>query len=86
MLAGRSLPLSLATFTVFATWFGSETLLGASATFAEEGLLGVIEDPFGASLCLILVGLFFAKYFYKLNLLTLSDFFRDSFGTRAELV
>ncbi len=86
MLAGRSLPLSLATFTVFATWFGSETLLGASATFAEEGLLGVIEDPFGASLCLILVGLFFAKYFYRLNLLTLSDFFRDSFGTRAELV
>ncbi len=86
MLAGRSLPLGLATFTVFATWFGSETLLGASATFAEEGLLGVIEDPFGASLCLILVGLFFAKYFYRLNLLTLSDFFRDRFGVRAELV
>jgi len=86
MLAGRSLPLSLATFTVFATWFGSETLLGASSTFAEEGLIGVIEDPFGASLCLLLVGLFFARYFYRLRLLTLSDFFRDRFGKNAEWV
>ncbi|MCC6583552.1 MAG: sodium:solute symporter family protein [Chitinophagales bacterium] len=86
MLAGRSLPLSMATFTVFATWFGSETLLGASATFADEGLLGVIEDPFGATLCLILVGLFFARYFYRLNLLTLSDFYREKFGKKTEIV
>ena len=44
--------------TVFATWFGSETVLGIPARFAEHGLGGTVEDPFGASLCLIFVGLF----------------------------
>lgn len=86
ILAGRKLPLALATATVFATWFGSETVLGASAQMSEEGLLGVIEDPFGSSLCLILVGLFFAKRLYRMNLLTFGDFYRRCFGRRAELV
>ena len=59
--AGRSLPLYVVTATVFATWFGSETVLGIPAVFLKDGLGGVIADPFGASLCLILVGLFFAR-------------------------
>ena len=57
--AGHSLPLPIVTATVFATWFGSETVLGIPATFLKEGLGGVVADPFGSSLCLILVGLFF---------------------------
>ena len=52
--AGRSLPMPVVIATVFATWFGSETVLGIPARFAEHGLGGVVEDPFGASLCLIL--------------------------------
>ena len=63
-VAGRSLPLPVVTATVFATWFGAETVLGVSATFVKDGLGGVVADPFGASLCLILAGLFFAP---KLN-------------------
>ena len=59
-VAGRSLPLPVVTATVFATWFGAETVLGVSATFVKDGLGGVVADPFGASLCLILAGLFFA--------------------------
>ena len=51
LLAGRNLPFYVATATVFATWFGSETLLGASSEFAENGLLGVIEDPFVPGNC-----------------------------------
>lgn len=86
ILAGRKLPLALATATVFATWFGSETVLGASAQMSEEGLLGVIEDPFGSSMCLILVGLFFARRLYRMNLLTFGDFYKHCFGRRAELV
>ncbi len=69
MLAGRCLPFYMSTAVVFATWFGSETLLGASAEFAQHGLLGVIEDPFGAALCLVLVGVFFARRLYRMNLL-----------------
>ena len=36
------------TATVFATWFGAETVLGVSATFARDGLGGIVADPFGA--------------------------------------
>ena len=59
-VAGRHLPFYMVTATVFATWFGSETVLGIPATFLNEGLHGVVADPFGSSMCLILVGLFFA--------------------------
>src|SRR3546814_4207895 len=57
--AGRSLPLFIVASMVFATWFGAETVLGIPATFLDEDLGGLISDPFGASLCLILFGLFF---------------------------
>lgn len=84
LLAGRRLPFYISTTVVFATWFGSETLLGASAEFAQHGLLGVIEDPFGAALCLVLVGVFFAKRLYRMNLLTLGDYYRVRFNRTAE--
>ncbi|MFB9865058.1 sodium:solute symporter family protein [Rufibacter immobilis] len=86
MLAGRALPLPMATAVVFATWFGSETILGASAEVAEEGLMGMVEDPLGAALCLVLVGLFFARKLYRMNLLTFGDFYRVKFGRPAEVV
>ncbi len=86
ILAGRNLPLYMATFVAFATWFGSETVLGASSVMAKDGLIGVIEDPFGAALCLILIGLFFAKPLYRMNLLTMGDFYRVIYGRNAEIV
>jgi len=49
-------------------------------------LYAVIEDPFGAALCLVLFGLFFARKLYNMNLLTLGDFFKVRFGKRIELV
>ncbi|MCC9134998.1 sodium:solute symporter family protein [Pontibacter silvestris] len=86
LLAGRKLPFYISTAVVFATWFGSETLMGASSEFAEHGLLGVIEDPFGAALCLVLVGLFFAKKLYRLNLLTMGDYYRIRYNRTTELI
>ncbi len=86
MVAGRSLPLGISTCVIFATWFGSETMLGATSEFAQHGLIGVIEDPFGASLCLLLVGLFYARKLYRSNLLTFCDYFRVRFGQKAEII
>lgn len=76
VLAGRSLPFYMALATVFATWFGSETILGAGGNFAENGFRGVIEDPFGAALCLIIAGVFFNRKLYRLNFLTIGDYFK----------
>jgi len=84
--AGRSLPIYIVLAMVFATWFGAETVLGIPATFMEEDLGGLISDPFGASLCLILFGLFFARKLYRMNLLTIGDFYRERFGHKVEVI
>lgn len=84
--AGRSLPMIMVIAMVFATWFGAETVLGIPATFLDENLGGTISDPFGASLALILFGLFFARKLYKMNLLTLGDFFRKRYNRPVEIV
>ena len=82
----RSLPLVMIVTTTFATWFGSETVLGIPAKFVEGGLNGVVEDPFGAGTCLILVGLFFAGKLYRMTLLTISDYYRERYGRAVEVV
>lgn len=85
MLAGRQLPLFLSASALFATWFGSETIFGASSEYLEHGLLGVIEDPFGGALCLFLFGLFFAKPIYAMKARTLGDVYLMLFGKRVAL-
>lgn len=85
-IAGRKMPTYVVASGLFATWFGSETVMGASSEFVEHGLLGVIEDPFGASLCLLLIGLFFARPLYKMNILTFSDYFRIRYNKKAEWI
>jgi len=85
-IAGRHLPLIMIVTTTFATWFGSETVLGIPAKFIEGGLSGVVEDPFGAGTCLILVGLFFAAKLYRMTLLTISDYYRERYGRGVEIV
>ncbi|MGR4870882.1 sodium:solute symporter family protein [Variovorax sp. LARHSF232] len=84
-IAGRHLPLYMIVTTTFATWFGSETVLGIPAKFIEGGLGSVVEDPFGAGTCLILVGLFFAGKLYRMTLLTISDYYRERYGRAVEV-
>ena len=84
-IAGRRLPLIMVVTTTFATWFGAETVMGIPAKFVQSGLNAIVEDPFGAGTCLILVGLFFATRLYKQNLLTIGDFYRQRFGKGVEV-
>ncbi|HIF26348.1 MAG TPA: sodium:solute symporter [Micavibrio sp.] len=84
VLAGRSLPIYVTIATVFATWFGSEAVLGMPATFMEEGLGGIVADPFGAGLCLVFVGVFFAARLYRMKLLTIGDFYRQRYSRTVE--
>jgi SSS family solute:Na+ symporter len=85
-VAGRSLPLYVVIATVFATWFGSEAVLGIPGEFIGSGLAGVIEDPFGASMCLVLVGMFFARKLYQLKLLTIADYYRYRYNRTVEVI
>lgn len=86
LVAGRSLPLYVNVATVFATWFGAETVLSISATFVKDGMGGIPGDPFGATFCLIFVALFFAKAFYRFDLLTIGDYYKRRYGRGVEVL
>jgi SSS family transporter len=86
VVAGRSLPLYMSAATVFATWFGAETVLSVSATFTRDGLGGIVADPFGASFCLLFVAIFFARAFYRMDLLTIGDFYRKRYNKTVEVI
>jgi len=75
LLAGRRLGLGLATFTVFATWFGAETVVGSAGNIYGTGLTADTAEPFGYALCLVLLGLFFAARLWRNQYYTFGDFF-----------
>src|SRR2546430_10344028 len=75
-VAGSRLGTPIATATVFATWFGAETVLGIPAAFWKEGIGGVVADPFAAVGCLILVALLYARPLFRLDAITLRGYFR----------
>lgn len=85
-VAGRSLSLPVVVATVFATWFGAEAVFGVSSTFIDEGLTGVVADPFGASLCLVIAGVIFSKYLYKFKFSTLGTFYRNRYNRSVEII
>lgn len=86
VVAGRSLPLWLCTGTLFATWMGAGTAMGAAGAAYETGFLGVIADPFGAALCLFVAGLFFVRMMRRMRLITIISFFETKYGRWTGLV
>ncbi len=80
MVAGRGLGLPLCTMTVMATWFGGAMMLGGAGAAYDDGMLGVIADPWGGALALLLIGLFFARLFRRLRIITVVDFMENRFG------
>ena len=83
MLAGRSMPIWLCSMTVMATWFGGAMMLGGAGAAYDDGMMGVIEDPWGGALALLLIGLFFARMFRRLRMTTVVDFMEQRFGKTA---
>lgn len=86
IVAGRRLPIWIGSATIIATWFGGGTMMGAAGASYEQGLIGVIADPFGGALCLFLVGFLFVRMFRRLRLLTFIDFFQNRYGTTAATI
>jgi Na+/proline symporter len=84
LIAGRRLGYGLATFSIFATWFGSETVVGSAGNAYRDGVSLSSAEPFGYGLCLILMGLVFAGPLWRRKLTTLADLFRQRFSVSVE--
>jgi Na+/proline symporter len=84
ILGGRRLGTMAAGFSLFATWFAAESLLGASAAIRDQGLSGGRADPMGYALALILMGLFLAARLRRTGAVTLPQALRERFGSRVE--
>lgn len=84
LLAGRRFGVGLATFTIFATWFGAETCIGAAGAVYQGGLSSSTADPFGYTVCLLLMGFVFAMPLWRRKLTTFADLFRQRFSPGVE--
>lgn len=83
-LAGRSLGLVPIGLSIFATWFGAETIMGSAGAIASEGLSGARAEPFGYAICLFAMAFLIAGVFRQRGYRNLADFFRDRFDHRSE--
>jgi Na+/proline symporter len=84
LVAGRRLGYGLTTFSIFATWFGAETVVGSAGLAYREGVSLASAEPFGYGLCLLLMGLVFAVPLWRRRLTTLADLFRDRYSAGVE--
>ena len=85
LVAGRGLSLPICSMTVMATWFGGAMMLGGAGAAFDDGMLGVIADPWGGALALILVAMFVARIFRRLRIITVTDFMEQRFGRVAAI-
>lgn len=86
VLAGRRLPLWMAAPSIMATWFAAKTLMGSSSEAYSYGFQGVVFDPFGATLCLLLAGMFIVRIARRAQYVTIMDFFQQRYGTTMSVV
>lgn len=84
LIAGRRLGPALVTSSMFATWFGAESCIGAAGAVYAFGLAGATADPFGYAGCLLLLGAAFAVPLWRRGLTTLGDLFAQRFGRGIE--
>jgi Na+/proline symporter len=84
LLAGRRLGITLAAFSIFATWFGAETVVGAAGSIYSDGLSGGSADPFGYGLCLVVLGLVVAAPLWRKQYTTFGDLFRERYSVGVE--
>jgi SSS family solute:Na+ symporter len=83
VVAGRKMPLWLCSVSVFATWFGTGIMMGATTSGYERDFLAMVAEPYGSALALLLTGLFFARIYRRTRLLTWVQFFEVRYGKLA---
>jgi Na+/proline symporter len=83
-LGGRSLGPGLATFSIFATWFGAETCIGTSGAVYRHGLSSIHADPMGYTICLLIMAIFFSKVLWRKKITTIPDLYRSRYSSVTE--
>ena len=83
-LGGRTLGPFLATFSIFATWFGAETCIGTAGNVYNNGLSNLHADPLGYTICLFIMAFFFARVLWRRKITTIPDLFRERFSPNVE--
>ncbi|MDH3619466.1 MAG: hypothetical protein OER91_01145 [Gammaproteobacteria bacterium] len=83
VVAGRNMPLWLCSVTIFATWFGSGTMMGAATAAYEFDRLLMLSEPFGSAVALLLTGLFFARILRRTRRITWPEIIQSRFGKLA---
>lgn len=86
LVAGRTLGYPLAIFSIFATWFGAESMVGSAGRAYGQGVSLASAEPFGYGLCLLLMGLLFAVPLRARGLTTLADLYRERYSPSVERV
>lgn len=84
LLAGRGMGMAVLSLSLFATWFGAETVVASSGAIAAEGLSGGRAEPFGYAICLVLMALLIAYRLRAKGFVTVADFYQQRFGNVAE--
>lgn len=86
LLAGRSLSVPFAAMSIFATWFGAETVMASAGAVAGGGFSETRAEPFGYALCLVLMGLLIATKMRARGYMTLADLYRERFSNKAAVL
>ena len=84
-LAGKSLSTSIVGVTLFATWFGSSQIMGNPGYFIVDGFSSYITLTLSGGICLFIVGQFYSRKLYRMNIVTINDFFRIKYNKKLEV-
>jgi SSS family transporter len=83
-LAGKSLSTPLVAVTLFATWFGSGSIMGNPSYFIRDGFSAYATLILTTAVCLIIVAFLISNKLYKLNIITVNDFFKIRYNKAIE--
>nr|PZN14578.1 MAG: sodium:solute symporter [Mycolicibacterium hassiacum] len=86
LVAGRPLPAVLVAAVLIAQPVDSNATIGNADLSATFGFWAGAALPIGLALCLLLMGLFFAKRLRAAKVVTLPEYFRNRFGRGIEVV
>ncbi len=86
MVAGRAMPLWLATFTMTATWVDGGYLLGTAEGVYRSSVATGLQGGVCFGISLIIGGVFFARRMRALEYHTLIDPFEERFGAKWAVV